>query len=176
MSEDAAHVLPPEREALLHELFRKVGVTLYRAQNWERGMAWVIHAGRASDRRYATKEEADASLHYLCKEPSGRLIQALRREVTFLDTWVVEHWAEVVQSRNYLAHRFFPEHGWDIHTNAGLRRMIADVDGLQAEIRVVEAEVRSVVEQLLENAGQGGAFQAWTDEQIAQAKARDGEL
>lgn len=157
------------------EVYARAGLALYSAQVWERGMVRLAMVTRLQARRYAAMAEYDSDEALLSSLTAGTLRRRLLQD-GLVDAAMVEGWAEVLKSRNHLAHAFFWEHAVDFFTAKGRQRMLDALDGMREHFEAANAEAQHVVHRAMAAWGVSPEeVQAVGDRLLAEVRERDGE-
>lgn len=120
-----------------------------------------------------TEYDSDEAL--LSSLTAGTLRRRLLQD-GLVDAAMVEGWAEVLKSRNYLAHEFFWEHAEDFFTMKGRQRMVDALDAMAEQFDTANAEAQDVILRAMAAWGAGpDDVQRVMDRLVAEVRERDGE-
>ncbi|WP_267108226.1 hypothetical protein [Xanthomonas sacchari] len=138
------------KTATKDDVYRKVGIALERAQNFESNVVVYVTALKAiRDERYKGPAFADWLLKEMeeSKETLGPLVKKGRGELEKLGVdWVnVEAtFNEAIAARNHLAHSFYRKHGAKFNDASGRGEMITHIEELYVKIE----QARRVAEKI----------------------------
>jgi hypothetical protein len=127
----------------IRHVFATFGLASYQGQVLERGLANVLTAARTHSLA-GTRDDFDEFLAEHLAATMGRLITLLRPHLAGDDVLLVDL-AQVLSTRNRLAHRFFREHELNFLSFTGREQMLAELMGAADEFERMDRRLKPVV-------------------------------
>ncbi len=135
----------------IKEVFTHFGLASYRGQVLERGMAIVLTVARTQSEA-GTQDDFDEFMVEHLAVTMGRLITLLRPHLVGDEALFVDL-AQVLSTRNLLAHRFFREHELDFVSFTGREQMLTELMQAADEFERMDGRLRPVISRFLSARG-----------------------
>lgn len=117
--------IDPESEQI-REVFAHFGLALYRAQCLERQLALILASKYGPGPTRITRTEFDNSIEDLFSKTLGQLVRSIK-ELSALNEDEEERLKKALETRNWLAHRYFWERAVELLSEAGRESMINEL-------------------------------------------------
>src|SRR5262245_39360763 len=134
-----------EESAQIREVYAHFGLAMYLVQCVERSIAIVLTTEYRPDVRPITRAQYDELLQSLFKQTLGTLIARLRR-VTTLPNDFEAQLCDVLETRNWLTHRYFWERAGKFMTRQGREAMLRELGEIQRRLEEVDAYFDGIAE------------------------------
>ena len=117
--------IDPESEQI-REVFAHYGLALYRAQCLERQLAMILASKYGPDPTRITRMDFDHSIEDMFSKTLGQLVRSIK-ELSALNEDEEERLKNALETRNWLAHRYFWERAVELLSEAGRELMINEL-------------------------------------------------
>ncbi len=118
------------------DLYAKFGITAEAAQLFETGLGTLLLCARGLECGWHAVPDGESTsdvLREIDRSTLGGLLSKLRRYVQFDDN-LSTRFASALSARNRLNHGFYERHNFEIQTDDGRDKMIADLQALHDEL------------------------------------------
>ena len=132
-------------------VYQAVGKALELAQLLETEIGTSLLALDALETKSFLRPDADAYMRLreaIDRQTLGRSLDQIKKRLN-LDGNLEEVFADALESRNILAHRFYAQHGMSIFEPAGCDRMIAHIDKLREKLMPAYSRAQYISELLV---------------------------
>jgi hypothetical protein len=130
-------------EEQLRDTYAHAGLTLYLAQCFEMSLENFLFLLHRLTNERVTVEELLAVEAANQKKTLGSLLKSVKSLCNFGDG-SVDHLDKALKDRNYLAHRFFKDHGESLLSAAGRTAMIDALSQMQYTFQVADTLMEAV--------------------------------
>jgi hypothetical protein len=134
------------------ETFARFGLAAYHAQCVERGLAILLLTSEDAGISVATSDELDAFLEREFAKTMGRLVKTVASRVS-IEPDLEARLCRALNLRNWLMHRYFWEHAWNITDAAARERMINELQETTDFLAALDDELTEITLQWLERSG-----------------------
>lgn len=117
----------------IREVYAKYGLAMYTAQCLETGLVNLLTALKMKQGDKMTRSDIDSFFEENYKKTLGGLISSLRQSMEISEN-LESDLGELLDLRNYLAHRYFREKAVDLMKEGGRRNMLSELDVIRLKL------------------------------------------
>lgn len=127
----------------IREVYTKYGVAMYFAQCFETGLVNLLVVLKLKDRDKITRADIDAFMRGNYKKTLGQLISLLKREME-ISEGLENDLKELLEIRNYLAHRYFRVKAVDFMKRNGCQHMVSELECFVSKFKSIDMKIESI--------------------------------
>lgn len=144
------------------EVYAKYGLAMYFAQCFETGLVNLLVALKLKNRDKMTRSDIDSFMEENYEKALGKLISFLKQSIKMSENLETDL-KELLNIRNYLAHRYFRVKAIDFMKKDGRQNMLAELDSFKSKLEGGDKKIASITSVVREQYG-------ITDEMISKMK------
>lgn len=130
------------------EVYAKYGLAMYFAQCLETGIINLLVALKLKDRGKITRTDIDLFMEENYQKTLGILISSLKQEMKISED-LENDLKELLDIRNYLAHRYFRIKAFDFMNKNGRQHMISELDYFISKLESLDKKIESITGAIL---------------------------
>lgn len=117
----------------IREVYAKYGLAMYSAQCFETELVGLLVSLKLKDRDKITRSDLDLFTGKNYEKTLGRLINSLKKAMKISENLETEL-RELLDIRNYLAHRYFRVKAIDFIKKDGRQRMLSELESIISKL------------------------------------------
>ena len=117
----------------IREVYAKYGLAMYSAQCFETGLVNILVSLKLKDREKITRSDIDLFMEKNYEKTLGGLINSLKQVMKISENLETEL-RELLDIRNYLAHRYFRVKAIDFMKKDGRQRMLFELESIISKL------------------------------------------
>ncbi len=151
----------------VREVYAKYGLAMYFAQCLETELVNLLISLKLKDRNKITMFDFDSFMEENYRKTLGRLINSLKQAMEISDNLETEL-KELLEIRNYLAHRYFRVKAIDFMKKDGRQHMLSELESFISKLENGDKKVGSISSVISEQYGITDAMISKTVEELLQ--------
>ena len=117
----------------IREVYAKYGIAMYSSQCFETGLVTLLVSLKLNDREKITRSDIDLFTGKNNEKTLGGLIHSLKKIMKISENLETEL-KELLDIRNYLAHRYFRIKAIDFTKKDGRQRMLSELESIISKL------------------------------------------
>lgn len=134
------------------EVYAKYGLAMYFAQCLETGLVNLLVALKLKDRDKITISDIDSLIGINYEKTLGKLIYSLKEAMEISED-IETNLKELLDIRNYLAHRYFRVKAIDFMKKDGRRHMLSELECFISKLEGGDKKIESITAVIAEQYG-----------------------
>ena len=134
------------------EVYAKYGLAMYFAQCLETGLVNLLVALKLKDRDKITLSDIDSLIEINYEKTLGKLISSLKQAMKTSEDLETDL-KELLDIRNYLAHRYFRVKAIDFMKKDGRQHMLSELDCFISKLEGGDKKIESITAVIAEQYG-----------------------
>jgi uncharacterized protein with HEPN domain len=136
----------------IREVYAKYGLAMYSAQCFETGLVNLLISLKLKDREKIIRSDIDLFTEKYYEKTLGRLIHSLKQAMKISENLETEL-RELLDIRNYLAHRYFRVKAIDFMKKDGRQRMLFELESIISKLENGDKKIDSIDSVICEQYG-----------------------
>lgn len=136
----------------IREVYAKYGLAMYSAQCFETSLVNLLVSLKLKDREKITRSDIDLFTEKNYEKTLGGLIHSLKQVMKISENLETEL-KELLDTRNYLAHRYFRVKAIDFMKKDGRQRMLSELESIISKLENGDKKIDSIDSTLCEQFG-----------------------
>ena len=136
----------------VREVYAKYGLAMYFAQCLETELVNLLISLKLKDRNKITMFDFDSFMEENYRKTLGRLINSLKQAMEISDNLETEL-KELLEIRNYLAHRYFRVKAIDFMKKDGRQHMLSELESVISKLQNGDKKIDSIISVMREQYG-----------------------
>ena len=149
------------------EVYAKYGLAMYFAQCLETELVNLLFSLKLKDKDKITRFEIDLFREDNYEKTLGSLIKSLKQTMEVSENLEMDL-KELLEIRNYLAHRYFRVEIIDIMTKDGRQHMLSELDSFISKLENGDKKIGSILSVICEQYGITDAMISKMEEELLQ--------
>ena len=136
----------------IREVYAKYGLAMYFAQCLETGLVNLLVALKLKDRDKITRTDIDSFIEVNYEKTLGKLISSLKRAMKISEDLEADL-KELLDVRNYLAHRYFRVKAVDFMKKEGRQHMLSELECFISKLESGDIMIESITAVIVKQYG-----------------------
>lgn len=136
----------------IREVYAKYGLTMYFAQCFETGLVNLLVSLKLKDREKIIKSDIDLFMEKNYEKTLGGLIHSLKKAIKTSENLEADL-KELLDIRNYLAHRYFRVKAIDFMKKDGRQRMLSELESIISKLENGDKKIDSIISAIYKQYG-----------------------
>ena len=136
----------------IREVYAKYGLAMYSAQCFETGLVNLLVSLKLKDREKITRSDIDLFTEKNYEKTLGGLIHSLKQAMKISENLETEL-RELLDIRNYLAHRYFRVKAVNFMKKSGRQHMLSELESIISKLENGDKKIDSIVSVIYKQYG-----------------------
>lgn len=136
----------------IREVYAKYGLAMYIAQCFETGLVNLLVSLKLKDREKIIKSDIDLFMEKNYEKTLGGLIHSLKKVMKTSENLEADL-KELLDIRNYLAHRYFRVKAIDFMKKDGRQRMLSELESIISKLENGDKKIDSIISAIYKQYG-----------------------